>query len=111
MNTASIGKAQAGAQPQAADPAPFIQSTEWDHLHTLLQQVEQAIGKLPAPCVTAEHYPISLAHALPIKRVVEVQRWWQEFTRFWAARDPEIQRHRREVQDFIRENRSHVAAE
>jgi hypothetical protein len=100
------------AQPAAkhSQPEPFKQSTEWDHLFTLIKQVDEAIGKLPAPDVAAANFPISLAHALPIARVAEIQRWWQEFTRFWAARDPEIQRHRQEVRDFIKENAS-VAAE
>jgi hypothetical protein len=124
LNTANIGSGQgAAAQGQqgqtatkpalakpAAPPEPFKQSTEWDHLFTLLKQVDEAIGALPTPDVAAANFPISLAHAMPIARVAEIQRWWQEFTRFWAARDPEIQRHRQEVRDFIRENMN-VAAE
>jgi hypothetical protein len=94
------------------DRLPFKQSTEWDHLFTLIRRIDEAVGGLPAPEVAAANFPISLAHALPIARVVEIQRWWQEFTRFWAARDPEIQKHRQSVRDFIQEQEAaSVAAE
>lgn len=104
------GEAKPAAQQAGSQAEPFKQSTEWDHLFTLIKRIDESIAALPAPDVAAANFPISLAHALPIARVAEIQRWWQEFTRFWAARDPEIQRHRQEVRDFIKENAS-VAAE
>ncbi len=124
MNTSGINKDRGGDKEQAskgedqattakteakADPPPFKQSTEWDHLYTLLKQVDEAVKALPAPDVAATNFPISLAHALPLQRVIEVKKWWLDFARFWEARDPEIQRHRQEVRDFIRESKN-VAA-
>lgn len=118
MKTGGINKDRGEAKEQAskgedqdkAEPPPFKQSTEHDYLFDLLRQVDQAVAGLPRPDIAAADFPISLAHALPLQRVVEIKKWWLDFARFWEARDPEIQRHRQEVRDFIKENMN-VAAE
>jgi hypothetical protein len=126
MKTGGINKDRGEAKEQAAadkaadhgeseakaEPTPFKQSTEWDHLFTLIRQVDEAIAALPAPEVAAANFPISLAHALPLDRVVVIKKWWLDFARFWEARDPEIQKHRQSVRDFIQEQENNsVAAE
>jgi hypothetical protein len=111
--TAASGSPAGNAGANVPSQQSFKQSTEWDHLFILLKQVDEAIGKLPAPEVAAANFPISLAHGLPLQRVVEIKRWWLDFARFWEARDPEIQRNRQSVKQFLMENREsvNVAAE
>lgn len=114
MNTAGINKDRAPAKTDAAPEAKASQAEKpvakvvqfvspWDDIGTHMRTISELIDALPAPNVAAANFPPQLARVMPLKRALEIQHWWQEFTRFWAARDPEIQRHRQETQDFIKE--------
>jgi hypothetical protein len=58
---------------------------------------------LPEPYVAARDFPATLAHAIPMERVLEIQRWVLDFARFWQARQPEFQRYQKSQRDFIKE--------
>lgn len=120
MKTANIGtkaaspKAEeADARPEAeAPPAPeapartaeVVQFTSpHDYLYDVLAEIDRAMKRLPAPCVAAQEFPVTLAHALPTERVVEINHWWLDFARFWAAREPELLHYQRRQLDFITE--------
>lgn len=114
MNTAGINKDRAPVKtadaPEAKAPEPekptgtvvqFV--SPWDEIATKMRKISELIDALPEPDVAAANFPRELARVMPLPRALEIQRWWQDFVRFWAARDPEIQRHRQETQDFIKE--------
>jgi hypothetical protein len=91
--------------PEApAKTAEVVQFTSpHDYLYDLLAEIDRAMAKLPEPYAAASEFPATLSHALPLERVVEIKHWWLDFTRFWAARDPEFQRHQQRQRDFIKE--------
>jgi hypothetical protein len=122
MNTGGINKDRAEAETQAEAPAADQPAADqpaqetpaetgkviqyisrWSFIYTRLREIDEAVAKLPAPAVAAENYPVELAHTLPLARVLELKRWLVDFARFWEARDPEIQRFRREQQLRIQE--------
>jgi hypothetical protein len=98
-------EAKSGLSPAPpAEPAKVIKFvTEWDYLYTLTRRIDEAIAALPEPDVAVRNFPVSLSHALPVRRALEIQHWWQEFTRYWQARDPEFQRFQQQQRDFIKE--------
>jgi hypothetical protein len=112
-------EAQAGQPPAAAaearpapEPAPEAPAktaevvkftSPHDYLYDRLAEIDRAMAALPEPHVAAAEFPDTLAHALPLERVVEIKHWWLDFTRFWAAREPEFQRYQQRQRDFIRE--------
>lgn len=105
MNTANIG-----ARPAAeVVPPPVEYISEWDWLAAELRRIDEAIEALPSPEVVAARLPPGLAGDMPLTRALEIQRWWLEFTRLWAARDPEIQRFNQQQIEFFQEER-HVKA-
>lgn len=99
--TPPAAKSNAEPPPPVAKVVQFV--SPWDDIGTHMRTISELIDALPAPNVAAANFPPQLARVMPLKRALEIQHWWQEFTRFWAARDPEIQRHRQETQDFIKE--------
>jgi hypothetical protein len=116
MNTAGINKDRAADKPEPkqesseqetddkAEPAKVIKFvTEWDYLYTLTRRIDEAIAALPEPDVAVRNFPVALSHAMPVRRALEIQHWWQEFTRYWQARDPEFQRFRQQQRDFVQE--------
>lgn len=77
--------------------------SRWDYLHDRLKEIDRAITALPGPHVVAEEFPTELAHAMTMDRVLEIQRWWLDFARFWQARQPEFLRVQQRQRDFIQE--------
>lgn len=126
MNTAGINedRQEQKAQEQKAETlkaqeqpvttaAPPVQSAEvvrlssrYDYLFDRIGEIDRAIRAMPEPAAVVANFPEELAHALPLDRALEIQRWWIEFTRLWAARDPEFRRFQQDQADFIREERN-----
>lgn len=89
------------AAPTGGEVVRF--KSRWDYLHDRLKEIDRAIAALPEPHVVAEEFPTELAHAMTMDRVLEIQRWWLDFARFWQARQPEFQRVQQRQRDFIQE--------
>ena len=78
------------AQPKP-EPAKVVEfKSNWDFIYEHLKEIDRAIEDLPAPDVAAAKFPETLAHGLTVERCLEIQRWVQDFTRYWAARNPGI---------------------
>lgn len=78
--------------------------SKWDFIYDHLKEIDRAIKALPEPDEAAANFPETLSHGLTVERCLEIQHWWLEFTRYWAARNPGIQRRRHP--DFFEEDRS-----
>jgi hypothetical protein len=92
-------------KPEAeAETAVVVEfKSKWDVIYELLKEVDRAIEALPPPDVAAAKFPETLAHGLTVERCLEIQHWWLDFTRYWAARNPGI---RRRHPDFFEEDLS-----
>jgi hypothetical protein len=75
--------------------------SKWDFIYDRVKEIDRAIEALPEPDEAAANFPETLAHGLTVERCLEIQHWWLEFTRYWAARNPGIQRRH---PDFFEEN-------
>lgn len=76
-------------------------SSVHDYLFDLISTIDKSIAAMPDPATAVADFPEELAHSLPLERALEIQRWWIEFTRLWAARDPEFRRYQDKQRDFI----------
>jgi hypothetical protein len=74
--------------------------SKWDFIYEHLKEIDRAIAELPDPDVAAAKFPETLAHGLTVERCLEIQHWWLDFTRYWAARNPGL---RRRHPDFFEE--------
>ena len=101
---ASEPPAQPSPDPEApAKTAAVVEfKSKWDFIYHHLKEIDRAIAALPPPDVAAAKFPETVAHGLTVGRCLEIQHWWLEFTRYWAARNPGIRRH----PDFLEEDRS-----
>jgi hypothetical protein len=86
------------------EPAKVVEfKSKWDFIYEHLAEIDRAIEALPAPDVAAAKFPETLAQSLTVERCLEIQRWVQDFTRYWAARNPGIKRRH---PDFFEEDQS-----
>lgn len=125
MKTANIGSVQQAKaeQPKAEqaaavtpeeernpEPKPAAETavvvefkSKWDFVYEHLKEIDRAIAELPEPDLAAANFPETLAHGLTVERCLEIQHWWLDFTRYWAARNPGIKRRH---PDFFEEDLS-----
>jgi hypothetical protein len=88
-----VAQAEQKPKPETAPTAVVVEFTsKWDFIYDRLKEVDRAIAELPEPHVAASKFPPTLAHGVTVARCLEIQRWWLEFTRLWAARNPEASR-------------------
>jgi hypothetical protein len=92
---------EASAPPANAKVIPF--TSPWDYLYDRLSEIDRQVAALPDPSVAVREFPTALAHAMPMARVLEIMRWFQEFARLWEARTPEFNRYQQRQRDFVRE--------
>lgn len=91
-------------EPEPTKTAVVVEfKSKWDFIYDHLKEIDRAIAALPEPDEAAAKFPETLAHGLTVERCLEIQHWWLEFTRYWAARNPGIQRRH---PDFFEEDRS-----
>ena len=97
MKTDGINAGRTAAEPQEprimepARPAPDDGRTPFDWYAGKLRAIDEAVAALPSPAVTVRNFPREMSAVLTLARILEIQRWWLEFARLWAARDPEFQ--------------------
>jgi hypothetical protein len=99
-----LPEAQPEPKPEPEPDGKVVEfKSKWDFIYTHLKEIDRAIEALPEPGEAAAKFPETLAHGLTVERCLEIQRWVQDFTRYWAARNPGIKRRH---PDFFEEDQS-----
>lgn len=77
--------------PTPAPEMPKRRDMSHDYIMHLLDDVMEAVEKLPAPDYVVEHFPQALQHAIAVERINKARDWLVAFAPLWEDDHPRRQ--------------------